>query len=96
MLFKFELGYNITEATKNICHLKGEHTVDHSTVTRLLKKFCSIYKKHDDQGRSDKPKTVNSEAVAPSATKTVDCVYRAKTVDSEAVAPRATTIKANP
>ena len=39
MLYKFELGHNDAEATKNICFVKGEDTVDQSTVTRF-KKFC--------------------------------------------------------
>ena len=31
------------EAIKNICCVKGQ--VDHSTVTRLVKEFCSDWKK---------------------------------------------------
>ena len=34
MLYKFELGHNTTEATKNICCVKGEGIDDHSTVIR--------------------------------------------------------------
>ena len=34
MLYKFKLGYYTMVATKNICRVKGEDTVDHSTVTR--------------------------------------------------------------
>ena len=34
MLYKFEQRNNTTEATENICCVKGEGTVDHSTVTR--------------------------------------------------------------
>ena len=37
MLYKFELCYNTTDTTKNIC-VKG--TIDHSLVTRWFKKFC--------------------------------------------------------
>ena len=29
------------EATKNICGVMGESTVNHGTVTRWFKKFCS-------------------------------------------------------
>ena len=36
MLYKFELGHNFMEATKNICCIKS----DHSTVKRWIKKFC--------------------------------------------------------
>ena len=32
--YKFKLGNNTMEATKNIFHAKGEGIVDHSTVTR--------------------------------------------------------------
>ena len=34
MLYKFELGQNTTEATKNICFMKSEGSVGHSTETR--------------------------------------------------------------
>ena len=36
------------EATKNICFVKDEGAVDHSTVTTLFKKFCSGCKNLDD------------------------------------------------
>ena len=39
MLSEFELGYNFTKATKNICCAKSEEAVDHSVVTRWFKKF---------------------------------------------------------
>ena len=48
---------------KDIC-IKGEGTVDHSQVSRWLKKFCSDYKNLNDQARSGGPKkNVDSEAV---------------------------------
>ena len=34
MLYKFELGHNAMEATKNICYVKSEGAVDHSLETR--------------------------------------------------------------
>ena len=34
MLYKFKLGHNTVEATKNICCAKGEGTFDDDTVTR--------------------------------------------------------------
>ena len=40
MLYVFKLNHNAMEATKNICSVKGESTVDHSIVTRWFKKFC--------------------------------------------------------
>ena len=51
------------KVTKIICCVKSEGTVDHSTVTRLFKKFCSGCKNLDNQVRSDKPKTMDIEAV---------------------------------
>ena len=61
MLYKFELGHNAMEATKNIC-VKGEDAVDH-TVTKWFKKFCSGCKNLNDLSRPGRPKTMNSEAV---------------------------------
>ena len=34
MFYEFKMGYNTTEATKNICYVKGEGAVDHNTETR--------------------------------------------------------------
>ena len=34
MLYEFELDYNASEETKNICNAKDEGVVDYSTVTR--------------------------------------------------------------
>ena len=34
MLYKFKLGDNTARATKNICCVKGDGVVDHSTVSR--------------------------------------------------------------
>ena len=62
MLFKFEVGPNITETTKNIC-VKGKGTVDYSTVTRCVKKFCSGYKNFDNMRKSDRPNSMDSEAM---------------------------------
>ena len=44
-LYRCKLGHNTAKAIKDICCTKVERTVDHSTVTRLFKKFCSGYKK---------------------------------------------------
>ena len=51
------------EATKDIFCVKGEDTVNHRRVTRWLKKFCSGYKSLEDQLKSGKPNTVDSEVV---------------------------------
>ena len=56
VLYKFELGHNAAEATKKICHVKGESTVDHSTVTRWLKKLC-LDGKNFNQARTGRSKT---------------------------------------
>ena len=40
IFYDFELGHNAVEATKNIFLVKDEGTVDHSTITRWLKKLC--------------------------------------------------------
>ena len=63
-LYKFELGHNTTETTKNKC-AKGEGTVDHSTVTRRFKKFSSGCKNLDIQTRSGRPEIMDSKAVLP-------------------------------
>ena len=49
--YEFELGHNATEANKNICCTKGEGAVDHSTVTRLFKKFHSGGKNLNNQAK---------------------------------------------
>ena len=63
MLHEFELGYNASEATKNICCAKSNRTVDHSTVNKWLKKFRSGCNNIDDQEKLGRPKIVNSETV---------------------------------
>ena len=63
MLYKFELGYNNMEATKNICRAKGEGTDDHSITTRWIKKFYSSCKNLNNQTRSDSSKSMDSKAV---------------------------------
>ena len=62
MLHEFELGYNAIEAVKNICGTKGKGIVDHCTITRRLKKFRLGCKNLNNQARSNRTKTVNSEA----------------------------------
>ena len=63
ILYKFELGHNIMEATKNICCMKGEGAIDHRTVTKWLRKFYLGCKKLDNQARSDMCKIVDSKAM---------------------------------
>ena len=45
--YKFEVGHNTVGAIKSIYFAKGEGTVDHSTVTRWMKKFHSDCKNLD-------------------------------------------------
>ena len=62
-LYEFELSHNAAESTKIIYCVKGESTIDHSIINRCFKKFCLGGKNIDDQARSNRPKTVNSEAM---------------------------------
>ena len=50
-------------ANKNIGCMKGEGTIDYSTITRWFKKFCLGCKNLNNQPRSGRPKTVDAEAV---------------------------------
>ena len=63
MLHKFGLGHNADKATKNVCSAKGEGAVYHSKINRWSKKFCSGCKTSDDQTKSGRPKTLDSEVV---------------------------------
>ena len=63
MLYEFKQGHNTAEAMKNICCAKGKGAINHSTVTRWFKKFCSNYKSFNNQVRTCRLKTINSEAV---------------------------------
>ena len=62
MLYEFKLDHNALEATRKNC-VKSEDAVDHGTVTRWVKKFCSSRKNLNEQARSDRPKTIESDAV---------------------------------
>ena len=42
ILFKFELGHNAANATKNICCAKGEGAVDHITATLWFKNESEV------------------------------------------------------
>ena len=63
MIYKFEQDCNALEATKNIFCMKGEDTVDYNTISRRFKKFCLGYKNLNDQARSGRPNTMDSEAM---------------------------------
>ena len=63
MLYEFRLGHNDVEATKNICCVKSEGMVHYNRVTRWFKKFCLGCKNLNDQARSERPKTMESEVV---------------------------------
>ena len=45
------MSYNAVETTKNICCAKSKGKVDHSIVTREVKKFRTAYKNFDDQAK---------------------------------------------
>ena len=63
MLYKFVGVHNVIEAAKNICWVKSENSVDHSTVTRRLIKYRSGCKNLSDQASSNWLKTVDAGAV---------------------------------
>ena len=63
ILYKFKLGYNSAEVTKNICWVKGESAVENGIVIRWFKKFHSDHKNLNDQARLDRPKTMDSKAM---------------------------------
>ena len=58
MLHEFELGKRPWIQSKNICSEKGEGAIDH-----IVKKIIWVARTFNNQERSGKPKTVNSEAV---------------------------------
>ena len=51
LFYEFELGHNTIETITNICWAKDEDTVDHSTATRWVKKFCLGCKNLDNQAK---------------------------------------------
>ena len=59
LLYKFQVGYNAVEATKIICCTNCEVPVDHNTVTRWFKKFCSDCKNLENQTMLGQPKTID-------------------------------------
>ena len=64
MLYEFELGYNASKATKNICCAKDEGAVNHNTVNKWYKKLRSDCKNLDDQARLGRPKSIDSEVLS--------------------------------
>ena len=63
MPYNFKLGHNTWKQPKIFVLPKGKSAVNHSTETRWFKKFCSGCKNLDDEARSGRPKTMNSEAI---------------------------------
>ena len=59
----FKLDYNTADSTKNICIGKVKDAIDHSTVIRGFKTFCSGYKNLHDKASLVRLKTLDSEAV---------------------------------
>ena len=47
MFHEFKLDHNTVKATKNICCVKSEGTIDQSTTIRLFKKYRSSCKNLD-------------------------------------------------
>ena len=63
-LYENELDNDTVNATKNLCCAKkGEDEVDHSALTRWILKSCTGCKNLDNQARSGRPKTADSETV---------------------------------
>ena len=60
MLYKLQPSHNATKTTKNIC---CEGIIGYSTVTKWFTKFCSGCKNPNNQARSVRPETVDSETV---------------------------------
>ena len=58
--------YNTTETTKNICCVKGEGAVDHSTVSKRFKKFHLGCKNLNNQARLGRAKTIDSKCILQS------------------------------
>ena len=70
MLYVFEHGYDVVKVTKNICCANDEDTVDHITVNRWSKKFCSGRKNLDDQAKTGASKT-ELQAITANAKRTL-------------------------
>ena len=64
MLYKFELGHNVTEPTKNICCARREGAVNHSSITRWFEKLCLVCKNFDIQTSLGRSRTVDSKAIS--------------------------------
>ena len=63
MVYRFKLGHNDMETTKNICCATGEDVVNHISVIRLLKKFYVGCKNLDDHTKSCRSKTIDFKDV---------------------------------
>ena len=61
MLYKLELSHNTTEATKNICYVKGKTQL--MTITKKFKKFHWGCKNLDDLARLGRPKIMGLKAI---------------------------------
>ena len=63
MLYEFKVSHKTVEETKNICCMKAEEAVEHSTINKWLKIFCLGWEKLNDQRRLGRPKTMHSDDV---------------------------------
>ena len=60
ILYNFKHDHNAVEETKNTDCMQGEGAVDHSTITRWLKKFHSGYDNPDNQATPGRSKIIDS------------------------------------
>ena len=56
MFYKFKVGHDMREITKNIYYVISEGVNDHSTVMKWFKKSRFSYKNLDYQAKSGRPK----------------------------------------
>ena len=63
MLYEFKMGYNTAKATKDICCVKDNGTVDNNTISRWFEKFCSGGMDFDNQAKLGRSKTVDFETI---------------------------------
>ena len=61
-LYEFHL-VSVSKKKKNICHDKGAAAVDHSTVTKWLKKCYSVCQQLEDLAKSGRAISVNTAAL---------------------------------
>ena len=63
MIYGFQPGHNAMETIKNICCVKVEGPVNHTTLTKWSKKFHSDCNNLNDQTRSNRFETLDFKAI---------------------------------